>query len=114
MRRSALGLFILFLLVLLCGCSAGTAAEIADDQPLLAFSLPQGIYRERFSLQMVCTDPQLEIRYTTNSSVPDAQSELYTDEGIDITYRGGGGTDPVTGDPLPYWTITTDDITPNF
>lgn len=31
-----------------------------------------------------------------------------------IATNGGGGTDPVTGDPLPYWTITTDDITPNF
>lgn len=31
-----------------------------------------------------------------------------------ISTNGGGGTDPGTGDPLPYWTITTDDITPNF
>lgn len=31
-----------------------------------------------------------------------------------VATNGGGGTDPVSGDPLPYWTITTDDITPNF
>ena len=31
-----------------------------------------------------------------------------------ISTNGGGGTDPVTGDPLPSWTVNTADITPNF
>lgn len=31
-----------------------------------------------------------------------------------IATNGGGGTDPVTGDPLTSWTVQTVDITPNF
>ena len=80
---------ILFLLALtLFGCSEEAA------RPLIEFSDAPGIYQTRFRLKLDISDEVHEVRYTVDSSIPTVDSELYTDEGIDITYRGGGSSDP--------------------
>ncbi len=94
MKRFPLALIlVLFSIFALVSCDAQTAV----DGELLSFSQPPGIYTERFTLNVACSDPSLEIRYTTNSALPTVKSELYTEEeGIAIRYRGGGGTDPAS------------------
>lgn len=81
---------ILFLLAaVLMGCG-----ETPGARPLIAFSEEPGIYQTRFKLKLDISDEVAEVRYTTDSSIPTADSPLYTDEGIDINYRGGGSSDP--------------------
>ncbi len=78
-------------------------AERPEDTARLSFTEPPGIYKERFSLHVESGAEKrllkkLEIRYTTDSSVPTIDSKLYDpEEGIAITYRGGGARDPSRG-----------------
>ncbi len=77
-----------FILLTLASCAAAGG-------PTLAFSEPPGFYQSRFSLGVTCSDSRLTLRYTTDSSVPTADSNEYVaEDGIAINYRGGGGKDP--------------------
>ena len=72
-----------------------TSCAASGGNPELAFVEPPGIYQSRFSLFVSCSDPSLELYYTTDCTNPTTESELYDGEsGINLTYRGGGRSDP--------------------
>ncbi len=82
-------LFLVLMPLIFAGCGAADAKK-----PLFSFETEPGIYQSRFKLGLIINDPGIEVRYTLDSSVPTIESKLYDNEGIDISYRGGGGSDP--------------------
>ncbi len=92
LKRLAIIIFGLVLLIALASCSN----ESSEDVVHIAFDSAPGAYSAPFGLKVNCSNPSLEIRYTLDCEIPTAESELYTEEGIDIRYRGGGGSDPAS------------------
>lgn len=92
MNKKLLYAVLLTLFVLIFpGCGENKVSE-----PPIAFSDEPGIYSARFKLKLNVSDEVAEVRYTIDSSLPTAESTLYTDDGIEISYRGGGASDPAS------------------
>ncbi len=95
MKRALLALLLtIAALLALSGC-AGASSNA--DTPTIAFDAEPGIYPARFKLTLTVSDPELAVYYTIDSSLPSPDSKdskLYTDDGIEINYRGGGANDP--------------------
>ena len=91
MKRILAGFLLMLALITLAACGGSDAGS----GTLLSFSEAPGVYTKRFKLYIDCADPSLKVYYTIDSSAPTAEAEEYSAEtGIEIGYRGGGGTDP--------------------
>ncbi|MGN0696701.1 MAG: CotH kinase family protein [Oscillospiraceae bacterium] len=58
-----------------------SAADIAADDIgsyQLVFSHESGFYKDSFELEITCSDPEAKIYYTTDGSIPDETSTLYS------------------------------------
>jgi hypothetical protein len=65
--------------------NTGTCFSSYLDKPL--FSKPAGIYASGFKIALTSTNPNAEIRYTTNGDIPSINSPLYQDSlNIDETH----------------------------
>ena len=91
MKRILAGFLLALALIALAACGGSDAGSSA----MLSFSDAPGVYTKRFKLYIDCADPSLKVYYTIDSSAPTDEAEEYSAEtGIEIGYRGGGGTDP--------------------
>lgn len=62
--------------------NTSAASDIVSENSVseeIAFSHKSGFYKDNFGLEISCNDPKAKIYYTTDGSVPNEESTLYSE-----------------------------------